>query len=150
MTWNAAPPPLTANSPAIIKAQKAMRRAFWIFTVVGTISLGLGALAELADLTAMQGIFNWASVGEGAIFLLLAYYTRRGSFTAVAIGTGLYVLDSVALLFAGYFSIVRVAIIIGLIQAVLSANLLRQQRQSVSPAGGMGPTTDGRDQSRVA
>src|SRR2546423_1128662 len=127
-----------------VKAQKAMRRAFWIFAVVGTISVGLGALAELADLTALLGLFNWASVGEGAIFLLLAYWTQRGSFIATALGTGLYVIDSVLLLVTGHFSIVRLLIIIALVRAVLSANLLRQQRQQAMS------TIGGGDQTRVA
>jgi hypothetical protein len=132
-----------ANSAEVIKAQKAMRRAFWIFAVVGAISVGLGALAELAELTALLGLFNWASVGEGAIFLLLAYWTQRGSFIATALGTGLYVIDSVLLLVTGHFSIVRVLIIIALVRAVLSANLLRQQRQQAM-------STIGGDQTRVA
>jgi hypothetical protein len=133
-----------ANSAEVIKAQKAMRRAFWIFAVVGAISVGLGALAELAELTALLGLFNWASVGEGAIFLLLAYWTQRGSFIATALGTGLYVIDSVLLLVTGHFSIVRVLIIVALVRAVLSANLLRQQRQQAMS------TIGGGDQTRVA
>src|SRR5438067_13863088 len=95
--------PTEAVRPAIadevIKAKKAMRRAFWIFAVVGAISVGLGALAELAELPPLLGLFNWASVGEGAIFLLVAYWTQRGSFIATALATGLYLIDSVLLLF---------------------------------------------------
>ena len=144
VNWATAPGVRPANSAEVIKAKKAMRRAFWIFAVVGAISVGLGALAELAELTALLGLFNWASVGEGAIFLLLAYWTQRGSFIATALGTGLYLIDSVLLLVTGHFSIVRVLIIIALVRAVLSANLLRQQRQqAMSTLGGV-------DQTRVA
>ena len=151
VNWSAYQAPAPAvSSTEVEKARKAMNQAFWIFAIVGGISVGVGAIAELADLAALQGFFNWASVGEGAIFLLLAYYTRRGSFIAVAIGTALYVLDSVVLLFAGYFSIVRVLIILGLVRAVLSANLLRQQRQqAIAQPGAMGSSSPG-DQTRAA
>ena len=114
------------------KARKQVRRAARYFVVVGGISVGLGTLAELFDWTAVQGLFNWFAVGEGAIFLAIAYFVRGGSMTAIVIGAALYCLDTLALLFAGYFSIVRLLIIAVLIRAVLAANLLRLQRKAAS------------------
>jgi len=116
----------------LAKARKHVRRASTYFAVIGGISVGWGTLAELFDWTAVQGLFNWFSAGEGAIFLAIAYFVRGGSMPAIVIGAALYCLDTLALLFAGYFSIVRVLIIAVLIRAVLAANLLRQQRKAAS------------------
>lgn len=127
-SWAAVPGAVRPTGAAeLLKARKALRRAFWIFAIVGGISVALGLVVEVANITALKGLANWFAVGEGAIFLILAYFTRRGSMVATIIGTALYILDTVALMFAGRFSIVRVVIIVALIQAVLSANLLRQQ-----------------------
>ena len=133
--------PATATA-ASLKAQKALRRAFWLFLIVGALSVGLGTLAELGDIGELQGLFNWYSVGEGVIFLVLAYFTWRGSLLAAIIGTALYVLDSVGMIFLGYFSIVRVAIIIGLVQAILTAYQFRQQRQQTGLQPGAAAPSD--------
>ena len=146
--WNAAPvaSPAVANA-ASLKAQKALRRAFWLFVIVGGLSVGVGLLAELGDIGELQGLFNWYSVGEGAAFLVLAFFTWRGSLIAAIIGTGLYVLDTVLLLVYGYFSPVRVVIIIGLGQAILTAYQFRQQRL---PGSAQVPPAVPPDQTRVA
>lgn len=134
--WSATPVTAPVVGPAAaVRAQKALRRAFWLFVIVGGISVGLGTVAELGDIGELQGLFNWYSVGEGVVFLLLAYFTWRGSLIAAIIGTVLYILDTVVLLITGYFSIVRVAIIIGLGQAILTAYQFRQQRQSTLAPG---------------
>jgi hypothetical protein len=123
-----------ATSPGVIrkadldKATKGVRRAFWIYAIVGTINLGIGLLAELADLTPLQGLFNWYSAVEGGIFLVIAFFVRGGSLPATIVGAVLYLLDTLALIFAGYFSIVRFAILVFLGEAILSANQLRKQR----------------------
>lgn len=119
-----------------LKAKKALRQAFWLFVIVGGISVAAGLVAELGEIGELQGFFNWSSVGEGTIFLLLAYFTWRGSLIAAIIGAVLYVLDSILLLITGYFSIVRVAIIVGLAQTIFSAYTFRQQaRQLAAQAG---------------
>ncbi len=126
-----------ATSPGAIrktdldKAAKGVRRAFWIYAIVGAINLGIGLLAELADLTPLQGLFNWYSAVEGGIFLVIAYFVRGGSLPATIVGAILYLLDTLALIFAGYFSIVRFAILVFLGEAILSANQLRKQRKLV-------------------
>jgi hypothetical protein len=137
-----------ATSPGAIrktdldKATKGVRRAFRIYAIIGAINLGLGLLAELADVTALQGLFNWYSAVEGGIFLAIAYFVRGGSLPAAIVGGVLYLLDTLALIFAGYFSFVRLIIMVFLGEAILSANQLRKQRkmQAQSPV----------DQSRAA
>ena len=132
----------SAAAAAALKAQKALRQAFWLFVIVGGLSIGLGALAELGEISQLQGLFNWYSVGEGAIFLVLAYFTWRGSLIAAIIGAGLYVLDTVLLLLTGYFSIVRVAIIIGLARTIMTAYQFRQQAKLLSVQPGAGAASD--------
>lgn len=160
-TWNTsmpAPVPAPAGPPASVpvaspaaaavaalKAQKALRQAFWLFVIVGGLSIGLGALAELGEISQLQGLFNWYSVVEGAIFLVLAYFTWRGSLIAAIIGAALYVLDTVLLLLTGYFSIVRVAIIIGLARTIMTAYQFRQRARQLSAQPGAAP-----DQTRAA
>ncbi|HET9848770.1 MAG TPA: hypothetical protein VFR68_09485 [Candidatus Dormibacteraeota bacterium] len=160
-TWNTsmpAPVPAPAGPPAsvpvaspaaaavaAVKAQKALRQAFWLFVIVGGLSIGLGALAELGEISQLQGLFNWYSVVEGAIFLVLAYFTWRGSLIAAIIGAALYVLDTVLLLLTGYFSIVRVAIIIGLARTIMTAYQFRQRARQLSAQPGAAP-----DQTRAA
>ena len=131
-----------AAAAASLKAQKALRQAFWLFVIVGGLSVGLGAVAELGEISELQGLFNWYSVGEGAIFLVLAYFTWRGSLIAAMIGAGLYVLDTVLLLVTGYFSIVRVAIIIGLARTIMTAYQFRQRAQQLSAQSGAGAAPD--------
>ena len=124
-----------ATSPGAIrktdleKATKGVRRAFQIYAIIGVINLGIGLLAELADLTPLQGLFNWYSAVEGGVFLVIAYFVRGGSLPATVVGGVLYLLDTLALIFAGYFSFVRLIILVFLGEAILSANQLRKQRK---------------------
>jgi hypothetical protein len=111
------------------KATKGVRRAFRIYAIIGVINLGLGLLAELADLTPLQGLFNWYSAVEGGIFLVIAYFVRGGSLPATIVGGVLYLLDTLALIFAGYFSFVRLVILVFLGEAIMAANQLRKQRK---------------------
>ncbi len=50
---------------------------------------------------------------------------------ATIVGAILYLLDTLALIFAGSFSIVRFAILVFLGEAILSANQLRKQRKLI-------------------
>ncbi len=131
-SWAAQPgaarPPLPAE---LNRAKKELATGWRIFAIIGVINLGAGLLAELADLTAIKDLFNWFSVIEGAIFLVVAFFVRSGSLVATAVGAGLYLLDTLALFFAGYFSVIRIVILFFLARAILSANFLRQQRKSM-------------------
>lgn len=124
-----------ATSPGAIrktdldKAWKGVRRAFWIYAVFGGINLGLGAVAELADLTPLQGIFNWYGAAEGAVFLVIAFFVRAGSFPAAIVGGLLYFLDTLAVMFLGHFSFIRLIILAVLGEAILATNQLRKQRK---------------------
>jgi len=121
--------PGTIRKTDLDKAQKGVRRAFRIYAIIGALNLGLGLLAELADLTALQTIFNWYAAAEGAIFLVVAYFVRNGSLPAAIVGAVLYFLDTLAMAFAGYFSIVRIIILAVLGEAILATNQLRKQRK---------------------
>jgi hypothetical protein len=122
------------------KAKKGVRRAFRVYAAFGAINLGMGAIAELADLTALQGLFNWYGAIEGAIFLVIAYFVRGGSLPATIIGGVLYLLDTLAFIFAGHFSYVRLVILLFLGEAILSANQLRKQRKLMQKQPPIGQT----------
>jgi hypothetical protein len=124
------------------KAWKGVRRAFWIYAAFGGINLGMGAVAELADLTPLQGLFNWYGAAEGAVFLVIAVFVRAGSFPAAIVGGLLYFLDTMAYMFLGHFSYVRLVILVALGEAILATNQLRKQRKLLR----QGPA----DQSRAA
>ena len=125
-SWATAPG--TIRKTDLEKASKGVRRAFRIYAIIGVLNLGVGLLAELADLTALQGLFNWYSAIEGGIFLVIAYFVRRGSLAATIVGALLYLLDTLALILSGSFSIVRLVVLVFLGEAILAANQLRKQR----------------------
>jgi hypothetical protein len=131
-SWAAHPGAVRAPLPADIeKARKELTSGFRIFLIIGLINLVAGLVAELGNVAALQKLFNWFSVIEGAIFLAVAIFVRKGSMVATSIGAGLYFLDTVALILTGYFSIVRIIILFFLGRAILSANFLRQHRKSM-------------------
>ena len=126
-SWAAAPGAVRPPSDAaLLKARKQVRSAAIYFAVIGALSVALGLAAEIFDWTAVIALLNWYTVGEGSIFLLLAYFARNGSLVAVATGAALYFLDSIALLFSCHFSIIRVFILLALGRAVIAAYQLRQ------------------------
>ena len=126
-SWATAPG--TIRKTDLDKATKGVRRAFRIYAIIGVLNLGVGLLAELADLTALQGLFNWYSAIEGGIFLVIAYFVRVGSLAATIVGALLYLLDTLALILSGSFSIVRLVVLVFLGEAILAANQLRKQRK---------------------
>jgi hypothetical protein len=129
-SWAAQPGAVRAPLPADVeRAKKELASGFRIFAVIGLLNLGAGLVAELGDVTVLKALFNWFSVIEGAIFLVIAVFVRSGSIVASTIGASLYFLDTLALIFAGYFSILRIVILFFLGRAILSANFLRQHRK---------------------
>lgn len=130
--WAAQPGAVRAPLPADIeKARKELTSGFRIFAIIGVLNLIAGLVAELGNVAALLSLFNWFSVGEGAVFLVVAVFVRKGSIVATSIGAGLYFLDTVALILAGYFSIIRIVILFFLGRAILSANFLRQRRKAM-------------------
>jgi hypothetical protein len=129
-SWAAQPGAVRAPLPADVeRAKKELASGFRIFAVIGLLNLGGGLVAELGDVTVLKAFFNWFSVIEGATFLVIAVFVRSGSIVATTIGASLYFLDTLALIFAGYFSILRIVILFFLGRAILSANFLRQHRK---------------------
>jgi len=126
-SWAASPGAIRKTD--LDKATKGVRRAFWIYAAFGGINLGLGAVAELADLTPLQGVFNWYGAAEGAVFLVIAFFVRAGSFPAAIVGGLLYFLDTLAVMFLGHFSYIRLVILVVLGEAILATNQLRKQRK---------------------
>jgi hypothetical protein len=124
------------------KATKGVRRAFRIYAALGAINVGLGAFAELSGLTALQSVFDWFTAIEGGIFLVIAFFVRRGSLPAAIVGAVLYFLDTLALIATGHFSVVRIVILVFLGEAILASNQLRKQRKAMQQPPG--------DQSRAA
>jgi hypothetical protein len=124
-------PPL-AVSADILKAQKSVRNVYRFIAFLAFLNIGLGALAELGNVDILQSYFDWFAVGEGVLFLVLAYFIRGGSMIALGIAIGLYVLDTVAFFAQGRFPIIRIAILLYLLKALGSANLLRQRRKALA------------------
>jgi hypothetical protein len=116
----------------ILKAQKSVRNVYRFIAFLAFLNIGLGALAELGNVDILQSYFDWFAVGEGVLFLVLAYFIRGGSMIALGIAIGLYILDTVAFFAQGRFPIIRIAILLYLLKALGSANLLRQQRKALA------------------
>jgi hypothetical protein len=121
-----------APSADIQKAQKRVRHAWQFIAFIGALSVVAGTVAELGNIDLLQNYFDWYSVAEGAIFLVLAYFVRRGSLIALGIAIGLYALDTVALAVTGHFGIIRILILLFLLRSFGSANLLRQHRRALA------------------
>ena len=125
----AAPPALPTD---IQKAQKRVRHAWQFIAFIGALSVVLGTVAELGNIDLLQNYVDWYAVVEGAIFLVLAYFVRRGSLIALGIAIGLYALDTVALFATGHFGIIRILILLFLLRSLGSANQLRQHRKALA------------------
>ncbi len=132
-SWAARPGAVRSALPTdLTKAQKKVREAWQFIGFIGLLNIGLGVLAEAANITPLLNYFDWFSVGVGVVFLALAYFIRGGSMVAMAITIGLYVLDTFLLFWTGHFAIFRIIILIFLVQALGSLNLLRQQRKAAA------------------
>jgi hypothetical protein len=118
-----------ATPQQLLKAQKAIRSAWQFIAFIGALSVVVGAVAELGNINFLLNYFDWYTAGEGLIFLVLAYFIRGGSLIALGIAIGLYALDTVALFLTGHFAVIRILILVYLVRALGSANLLRRQRQ---------------------
>jgi hypothetical protein len=129
VTGAAVRPPLPAE---IQKAQKRVRHAWQFIAFIGALSIVAGTVAELGNIDLLQNYFDWYAVAEGAIFLVLAYFVRRGSLIALGIAIGLYALDTVALFATGHFGIIRILILLYLLRSFGSANLLRRHRKALA------------------
>ena len=126
-------PQVRSALPAEVqKAQKRVTHAWQFIAFIGALSVVAGTVAELANVDLLQNYFDWYSVAEGAIFLVLAYFVRRGSLIALGIAIGLYALDTAALFATGHFGIIRILILLFLLRSLGAANLLRQHRKALA------------------
>lgn len=122
--------PAGPRSSDVIRAQKQLKWAWSGAAFIGTINVAAGALAELIPIPALLRLVNWGAVVEGAIYIVLAYFIRRGSKVALSIATGLLVLDAVALLLAGQavgaVSPLRLVILFALARGFSAISVLRR------------------------
>ena len=128
-SWASAGTGRPAPPADLKKAEKKVREAWQFIAAIGAINIGVGILAEAASITALLNYFDWFSVGVGVVFLALAYFIRGGSMVAMGITIGLYALDTFLLFWTGHFAIFRIIVLVFLVQALGSLNLLRQQRR---------------------
>jgi hypothetical protein len=144
-SWAAAGTGRPAPPADLKKAEKKVREAWQFIAAIGVLNIGVGILAEAASITVLLNYFDWFSVGVGVVFLALAYFIRGGSMVAMGITIGLYALDTFLLFWTGHFAIFRIIVLVFLVQALGSLNLLRQQRRVAAQQQPTGP-----DQMRVA
>jgi hypothetical protein len=77
-----------------------VKTAAAVVYLVGGLTLAIGLLAELADVTMLRNLgAGWASAAEGVVFLVLAWFVGRRSRVALGIAIALYGLESVATLY---------------------------------------------------
>lgn len=141
-TWPAGtqPGPTAAvKKPAdIVKAEKRVKEAWQFLAFIACVWIVLGTVAELANVGGLLNYFDWYAVAEGAIYLVLVYFIRRGSLVALGIAVGIYALDTVALLLTGSFFIIRLFILVFLVRSVAAAYQLRQYRKQAALAASSG------------
>ena len=146
-SWAAASGAARPALPADLKkAQKKVREAWQFIAAIGLLNIGVGILAEAANITPLLNYFDWFSVGVGVVFLVLAYFIRGGSMIAMGITIALYALDTALLFWTGHFAIIRIVVLVFLVQGLGSLNLLRQQRKAAAQQ----PPPTGPDQLRAA
>src|SRR5205807_9378299 len=89
------------------KAQKKVREAWQFIAAIGLLNIGVGILAEAANITPLLNYFDCFSVGVGIVFLVLAYFIRGVSMLAIGLTIGLYALDTVLLFWTVHLTMVR-------------------------------------------
>ena len=132
-SWASGPGTTILAGPRSTEVERARKQLKWAWTAaafIGTINVAAGALAELIPIPALLHLVNWGAVVEGAIYIVLAYFIRRGSKIALGITTGLLVLDAVALLLAGQLvgavSPLRIVIFLALVRGFSAISVLRR------------------------
>ena len=126
------------------KERRWVRIAYWVLYAVGglTFLLGLAAVFSRATSTA-GGLGNgWVTIGQGAIVLVLGYFTMRGSLVALGIAIGWYTLES--LLTIAVIGVaaapIRAVVVFFLVQGFLALRRINQHDRLA--AGSPGPSSD--------
>lgn len=115
------------------KERRWVRIAYWVLYAVGGLTLLLGVAAVLSRVTSEAGGLGngWVTSAQGIVFLVLGYFTMRGSVGALGIAIGLYTLESlltIAVLGLAAAPI-RVVVIFFLFQGFLALRRLNQQEK---------------------
>jgi len=114
------------------KLRRRYRNAYIALYVIGGLTLLLGLVTALGRVEVLPEVFAI----EGVILIVFGYFTMRGSLLALAIATGLYVIDGVLTVSAGSYQgiVIRVLILFFLIQGLIALReLKRRQTVGTSP-----------------
>ena len=116
------------------KLRRRYRNAYIALYVIGGLTLLLGLVTALGRVEVLPEVFAI----EGVILIVFGYFTMRGSLLALAIATGLYVIDGVLTVSAGSYQgiVIRVLILFFLIQGLIALRELKhRQTVGTSPPG---------------
>ena len=82
------------------KLRSRQRNAYIALYVIGGLTLLLGLIAELGRVDVLLQYFGsgWFVAVEGAVVIVLGYFTMRGSMIALGIAIALYTVDLLATL----------------------------------------------------
>ena len=120
------------------KLRRRYRNAYFALYVIGGLTLLLGLVTALARIEVLPQVFAI----EGAILIVFGYFTMRGSLLALAIATGLYIIDGVLTAAAGSYQgiVVRLLILFLLIQGLIALRELKRRQMSGASPGSAAPT----------
>lgn len=125
------------------KELRWVRIAYWLLFVIGGLTLLLGLAALFSRVAPGSDVFGnaWFTLAQGAVVLVLGYFTMRGSALALGIATGWYTLLS--LLAIGSFGLtaapIRVVVIFFLVQGFLALRRINQHDRLAASSPGPSP-----------
>ncbi len=126
------------------KERRWVRIAYWVLYAVGGLTFLLGIAAVLSRVTsAAGGLGNgWVTTAQGAVVLVLGYFTMRGSLLALGIAIGWYTLESLLTIadLGLAAAPVRAVVIFFLVQGFLALRRINQQQKLA--AGSAAPSSD--------
>ena len=119
------------------KLRRRFRNAYIALYVIGGLTMLLGLVTALGRVEVLPEVF----AVEGAILIGLGYFTMRGSLLALAIATGLYIIDGVLTAATGGYQgiIVRLLILFFLIQGLIALRELKRRQMSGASPGSAAP-----------
>ncbi len=126
------------------KERRWVRIAYWVLYAVGGLTFLLGVAAVLSRVTsAAGGLGNgWVTIAQGAVVLVLGYFTMRGSLLALGIAIGWYTLESLLTIadLGLAAAPVRAVVIFFLVQGFLALRRINQQEKLA--AASAAPSSD--------
>jgi hypothetical protein len=108
------------------KLRRQHRNAYFALYVIGGLTLLLALVTALGRVQHLPQLF----AVEGAILIVFAYFTMRGSMLALGIATGLYAIDGIVTVVSGSYPgiVLRVVILFFLIQGLMAMRELRRRQ----------------------